>query len=368
MRLDGVTVWVRPKVPVARLLWLLGYAKKPGWQVGDLVSYLPDGELVPLLADAYATQAERAIAAGLLQGYRQVDEASPVLRGRLRTDDQLRRQYGIAVPLLVRYDDHTTDIAENRILRAASDRLAILPGVGPATRLRVRRPRHDLDVTPLTSGGSLPAWQPTRLNARYHDALWLAELILAGGAVEHGPGGIRLQGFLVDMYKVFEDFATAALGIALAAIEGNVAAQDPNYLDEASEVKMRPDLVWYITRHPAAVIDAKYKPEKPWGFPDADLYQLLAYTTALLLDQGHLVYAKGNEASRHWRIRNTGITITAHTLDLQASPLQILADVDGLAARSPPPSIEDHDRRPDGRLRAVPPALATSERNCTNGK
>jgi 5-methylcytosine-specific restriction enzyme subunit McrC len=40
----------------------------------------------------------------------------------------------------------------------------------------------------------------------------------------------------------------------------------------------------------------KYKAEKPGGFPDADLYQLLAYCTTLRLPVGHLVYAEGNEA------------------------------------------------------------------------
>ena len=41
----------------------------------------------------------------------------------------------------------------------------------------------------------------------------------------------------------------------------------------------------------SAVINAKYKAEKGAGFPNAALYQMLAYCTALRLPVGHLVYA-----------------------------------------------------------------------------
>ena len=53
---------------------------------------------------------------------------------------------------------------------------------------------------------------------------------------------------------------------------------------------MNPDLVWYRGGEALAVIDAKYKAEKVAGYPNADLYQMLAYCTALGLPAGHLVY------------------------------------------------------------------------------
>ena len=39
---------------------------------------------------------------------------------------------------------------------------------------------------------------------------------------------------------------------------------------------LRPDIVWKVRGSAVAVIDAKYKAEKPAGYPNADLYQLLA--------------------------------------------------------------------------------------------
>ncbi|HWG73527.1 MAG TPA: hypothetical protein VG184_05690, partial [Acidimicrobiales bacterium] len=315
VRAGPVTVWVDPKITVARLLWLLGWAKRPGWLGTGLIGYAPAPELVPALAEAFASQAERTLGAGLLQGYREIDDATTVLRGRLREHDQVAERHGMAIPLLVRYDDYRSDIAENQLLRAAAGRLLRLPGVGPAVRARLRALRGLLiDISDLVPGTPLPQWRPTRLNARYHDALWLAGIVLTGGAVDHEPGALRLDGFLVDMYQVFEDFVTVTLADALGAIGGRCRAQDRSFLDTDDEIDIRPDLVWRVGERPVAVIDAKYKAEQPAGFPQADVYQALAYATAYRLGEAHLVYAHGNEGARAWTVRNAGVRIIAHTL------------------------------------------------------
>lgn len=332
-RAGKLTVWIRPKVPIERILFLMGYARRPGWRTNDVDLTAAD-DLLPVLAEAFVVQAEAAVEQGLLQGYVEVDDQLTVLRGRLREQEQLRRRFGIAVPLLVRYDDHTVDIPENRLLRGATDLLLGLPGVAPKVRARLRGLRQILaEVTPLTRGTRLPSWQASRLNQRYHVALWLAELLLRDNSLDQAPGPVRVSGFLVDMAKVFEDFLTVTLTRALEARGGSCRAQDPHDLDSAGRVRMNPDLVWYQGGRPAAVVDAKYKAEKPAGFPNADLYQLLAYCTALGLTEGHLVYAKGNEPTVTHRIRNADITIHAHALDLAVAPDALLNQVDDLADR-----------------------------------
>lgn len=61
------------------------------------------------------------MAQGLLQGYRVTEESSTVLRGRLREADQMRRRFGLAIPMEVRFDDYSADIAENQLLRGGAD-------------------------------------------------------------------------------------------------------------------------------------------------------------------------------------------------------------------------------------------------------
>jgi 5-methylcytosine-specific restriction enzyme subunit McrC len=115
-----VMLWVKPKLTVARLLWLLGWARRGLFEAPGPVSLEASDDLVPALAEAFCAQAERALQQGLLQGYREVEGSEAVLRGRLRTGDQLRHRFGLAVPLLIRYDDFLADIAENQILKGYS--------------------------------------------------------------------------------------------------------------------------------------------------------------------------------------------------------------------------------------------------------
>lgn len=333
-RVGGVELWVAPKLPIRRLLFLLGFARSAkGWRDED-IGMLQAPNLLVAVAEAFARQATRALAQGLLQGYRSVEEALPVVRGRLREADQLRRRHGLPVPLEVRYDDFTIDIAENQLLRAASERLLRLSGLPNRLRASLLRVVLRLgDVVRLVPGHPLPRWQASRLNTRYHVALRLAELVLRGGSVERESGTVRVSGFMVAMNRVFEDFVTVALGEALTAYGGFCRRQDRWHLDEAHRIGMQPDLVWYEpSGQVAAVMDAKYKAAKPSGFPEADLYQMLAYCTVLGMRRGHLIYAKGNEPATAHTVRNTGIEIVQHALDLDRSPRQLLVDVEGLAA------------------------------------
>ena len=189
------------------------------------------------------------------------------------------------------------------------------------------------EISDLPRGAAIPLWMPNRLNARYADALWLAHVVLAAGSVEQNPGSVRLDGFLLDVYKIYEEFVTSILGTALEDVGGECTAQDNSTLDEEADIPIRSDLVWRVDGAPAAVIDAKYKAEKPSGFAQADLYQALAYAISYGLDRAHLVYAKGNEPSRTWTVRGAKVEITAHTLDLNKSPQAILAQISEIACR-----------------------------------
>lgn len=329
----GVELWIAPKLDIRRLFFLIGFARDQKiWRDEDLALH-EEPDLLSAIAAAFARQASRATEQGLLQGYRQVEEALPVLRGRLRSSDQLSRRFGLAIPLEVRYDEYDIDIAENQLLRGAAEVLLKIPQVRPIARQQLRRlVRSMADVTPARPGRNLPQWRATRLNARYHVALRLAELVLQGGSVDQTAGTVLVNGFVLDMAKVFEDFVTASLGAALSKQGGHCRAQDRWHLDEARRITMKPDLVWYrASGDVAAVVDAKYKAEKPSGFPYADLYQMLAYCTALDLARGHLVYAKGNEPPTSHVVRNNGVEIHQHTLDLTREPADLLTETADLA-------------------------------------
>jgi 5-methylcytosine-specific restriction enzyme subunit McrC len=320
-------------VEIDRLLFLAGYSRRGTTWQAEAVRLPVADDLVPAIAEALWRQTERAIHQGLLPGYVVVEESSPVLRGRLRETEQLHRHHGLPLPLEIRHDEFTTDIPENRILRTASERMLTVPRVTARSQQMLRRLLRDFtDVTPLPRGDPVPAWQATRLNARYHAALNLADLILRATSVEQGFGYLAANGFLIDMPALFEDFVTVALREAIVpSYGGRVRGQERNDFDEAGHVALRPDIVWRIRGAPAAVIDAKYKAEQPAGYPNADLYQVLAYCTVLGLRTGHLVYAKGNEVPARHVVRRSGIEIVCHALDLDIDPEGLLTQVRELA-------------------------------------
>jgi 5-methylcytosine-specific restriction enzyme subunit McrC len=331
-RIGNLEVHITPKVDIARLLFLVGYSKYGAAWRQETVPVAEAADLVAAVAQALWRQTERAIHQGLLPGYVVVEESSQVLRGRLRESEQLHRHRGLPLPLEIRHDEFTVDIPENQILRTVCERMLTVPRVDAQSQHMLRRLLRDFaDVTSLSRGDQVPAWQPTRLNARYHTALRLAELVLRATSVEHDRGGVAVNGFLLDMPRLFEDFVTAALREAIVPdYGGRVAGQDRSHFDEDKQVVLKPDIVWKIRGSAVAVIDAKYKAEKPAGYPNADLYQLLAYCTVLGLNRGHLVYAKGNEHPARHRVRHSGIEIFCHAIDLNQQPDELLAQIRNL--------------------------------------
>jgi 5-methylcytosine-specific restriction enzyme subunit McrC len=332
-RVGPVEVFIRPKVEIARLLFLLGYAEHGGAWQQDTVRVTSAADLIPVVAQALWRQTERAIHQGLLPGYVVVEESSQVLRGRLRESAQLHAHHGLPLPLEIRHDEFTIDIPENQILRTACQRMLSVPRVDPESLRMLRRLLRDFgDVTVIPRGSPVPLWEPTRLNVRYHAALRLASLVLDATSIEHEAGNVAVNGFLLDMPWLFERFVTVALREAITArFGGRVEDQVRYFLDQGRQVPLRPDIVWKVGGMAAAVIDAKYKAEKPAGYPNADLYQLLAYCTILGLPVGHLVYARGNASAARHVVRQSGIEILCHAIDLDQPPEQLMEQMNDLA-------------------------------------
>ena len=143
----------RPKVPIARLLFLLGYALHGGAWRPETVPVAEAPDLVPASPRRCGGRPNGRSHQGLLPGYVLVEESSQVLRGRLRESEQLRRHHGLPLPLEIRHDEFTVDIPENQILRTACERMLAVPRVDAESQRMLRRLLRDFsDVTPLPRG------------------------------------------------------------------------------------------------------------------------------------------------------------------------------------------------------------------------
>ena len=338
VRMGVLQVEVRPKAKVGltRLLFLLGYARDPGWR-DDTVLAHPDDDLWPALAESLVRLTRAALGPGVLQGYRTVDESLRTVRGRIRIGDQITRRPGQMVPIEVSYDEFTVDITENQILRTALRWMQGVPRLSDAARAGLGHLDGQLaGVSIVAPGLRLPEWRADRRNARYVPALRLAEIVLANASAETGPSGLQMAAFVVDMARVYEDFVGTALTEALARYPGGTRLQYPSRLDLPEgdgrpRISMAVDVVHTVRGRPTLVFDAKYKAASPTGtYPNADHYQMLAYCTALKVPTAWLVYANGPQGRR--RIVNSDVTVMEHSLDLSTGPADLLAQVDALAA------------------------------------
>lgn len=332
LTLDGHRVDIRPKLPISRLFFLFGYAQRRRLWLAEETRLDSTPDLVPAIATAFVRQLGVAVEQGLLQGYRERHDSATVVRGRIDFVEQFKRRPGLASPLELRFDEFTVDIDENRILAAALERLLRLPLLDPASRRKLLHFRGMFaGVEALPRGLPLPRTRDDRRSEHYQPALSLARLILANASIEHRVGEHTATAFLVDVAQVFEDFVSVALRDSLERSGGRVLSQRSDRLDALGHAVVRPDIVWQRHERIDAVIDAKYKAERPAGYPNADLYQMVTYCTRYGLRDGHLVYASGEETPKRVSIIGAPITVHCHALELTGSPEEILASVDRVA-------------------------------------
>ena len=334
VRAGEVELRITPKLPIHRLLWLIGYASDPkGWRDEQQVDLRETDDLVAAMAVSFVAASTRALAHGLLRGYRVMEEASVTLRGRLREADQVRRRLTVALPLEVRYDDYTVDIPENQLLLSAALRLRHLPDLPANTRGALHRLTALMgEVTPMVPGQQLPEVRFDQLNRHYRPAILLARLILSGRSLDQPPGETTAAGFLFDLNTVFEQWLRVALREALLPYGGYLRAPWPGHLDVAKSIFLRPDMVWERGGRPAGVVDAKYKSLHSEGVAsNPDLYQMLAYCTVLGLSAGHLVYAAGEQTPGRCVVINTRIAISTWAMHLDKPVTELMGEVNQLA-------------------------------------
>ena len=334
VEVGGLSALVRPKIGIPKLLSLACYAmgafRRRDWESFD---FREEVSLPDTLALALSAAARRAFARGLLYGYRAEEDALYTVRGRIRFDEQIRRRFGVPLPVEVGWDEFTDDILANRLVKAAAMRLR-------GMRLRSNDARRGLAWVSGMLGNvsaveypaaNVPSVTFDRLNERYRAVVGLARLILRHSAFESGRGGVRASGFSMDMNVVFEEFVTTALREKLGVSDRVLRAQARVNLDEGGQVRMYPDLSWWVGGRCVFVGDAKYKKTDSRRVPNADLYQLLAYATALGLPSGLLIYAKDEADTTTHIVAHSGKRLEIAALDLDGDFVDVLDSVGEIA-------------------------------------
>ena len=330
---DDLRILIRPKILPENLFLLLEVGlPSQAWRQ-EAFDYAISSDLLPSIVAFYARTLESTLARGLLHSYRPEEDRLVALRGRIDVARQFQ-QAGLRLPVACRYDEHTPDILDNRYLKAAA-RLALrVPEVRAEDRQRLLRQVAALeDVADCAvRADDLERLLMTRLNAHYEPALNLARLLLNDLTLIDQRGNRTARSFLVDMNRLFEDFVTQRLRRALRGwLE--VDDQVPAHLGLGRQVPIRPDLVFRNRGTDVYVGDIKYKLTADARAQANDYYQLLAYTTALDLPEGVLIYCLADDGrpERRVTVRHAGKVLHTLAIDLSGLPDSVNAAINEAA-------------------------------------
>jgi len=360
----GLQVLVQPKIPLRNLFLLLEVGlREQDWH-DEAVRFETTGDLLPALVSFFARTTETTLARGLYHSYREQHDRLIALRGRVDIARQLT-QPGVVLPTACRFTEFTADLIENSYLKAAVSRSLRVASVQAVDRRRLMQHLVTLedvaDVRHHHSDHDRVVF--SRLNEHYRPALRLARLVLANLTLQDVLGETQASSFMLDMNELFERFVTERLRRALRG-RLDVKGQHQDRLDEERYVTIKPDLLFSANGTPRFVADIKYKlTDDTAAGRAADYYQLLAYTTALDLPEGVLIYCldanrpdnsdidgasaatTGRESStptegtpddslpglRSIRVRNVGKVLHTYALDMSGTAEDVARNLDRLA-------------------------------------
>jgi len=326
---QGVQVNVAPRFPVYNVFYFLGLLDELKLDP-EKVEISANEDFLAVLFQSFIQSVNTATRKGLISGYVNRQDSLPVLKGRVDFSRQFKKHPGQYFPFEIAFDDFLEDIPENQILKKA---LQISLKYGLQSRnLRNQAQNLLFNFKDTSDVQVVPAWNASRLNSHYLDALRIAELIISGNGFHENSGDVLISGFSIDMYKVFEDFVAKQLAIRVNNSSDRLVTQKILTLDVGGLYKEKPDVIWYRDGRPFQVLDTKYKkPEGETQQRDSlnDLRQVISYASLLGLKQAHLVYGVAGNA-RSIETHQEGITVYTHGLDLGKSPADIQKQLDSL--------------------------------------
>lgn len=287
---EGNVLRMLPKVPLANLFAMLEVAYDlRGLKLLDgLVPAASLDDYYQRLAYVLAQRVRDRLHRGLYRRYVGERDRLPYLRGRLDVARSVRRPW--SPRLDCRFEEHRSDVDDNRILAWTLDRaLRCAPcsraEVRSSLRQTLRQLRHHATLTPCTVADCRGRTYD-RLNEDYRPLHALCAFLLSHTGPSHESGDQESLPFLVDMASLFERFVGRWLGQKLPP--GLTLRAEPP-LAVGNGLSWYPDLVVYDRRgRPLTVLDCKYK--RPPSPASDDVAQVVAYATHLRADEAVLIY------------------------------------------------------------------------------
>lgn len=352
VRLGGRTVQILPKIharsagdpereATGNLLHLLAYAGQLPVREHALAALRHrSDDWFEILTRLFAAHLGEEWRRGVVRRYETREDVLPMLRGKWRIGDQLRRPHE-KHRFAVAPDEFTADNALNRVFRFVVERLWQQTRDADNRRLlgELRHWMEDEAVALLpgiTAADAAPALL-TRLHRRYAPLLTLARLFLENGALDVRAGETDTFAFVLDMNRLFEGFVAGFLlrhrdEILPGPLKGcdllpqtRGAERHLARVNGRPTFRLKPDLAFRDADNTfPLLLDAKYKRlaagDARLGVSPEDFYQMFAYAHRYECSRVLLLYPQTAEMPaplrQRFAVSGTNKTITAATINL----------------------------------------------------
>jgi len=319
---QGCALEILPKIDVAggsdaettgnirkRLVHMLAVALDLKIDAGQVTALDWQREtLLEILIRLFSEKLVDAVRQGMPRRYVEHADDLPTLRGRLNVTRQFTALAVEPSRLACRFDPLTPDIALNRIMKAAATRVSrIARTTDNQRRLRELAFAYaDIADVPVLA----LRWDEVtldRTNARWHELLNLARVLLGERFQTTSAGGSDGFSLLFEMNTLFEEYVARMLKRALADTDLRVVNQGGRlYCLEADDRRQvfqtRPDILVKRGDVILQVIDTKWKriaariDDPKRGVSQADVYQMMAYGRLYRCDRLTLLYPHHRDA------------------------------------------------------------------------
>jgi 5-methylcytosine-specific restriction enzyme subunit McrC len=320
---SGTTLLIKPKVYPTCIFRMLAYVYT-GWKHDVFrdteVLYATNEFRLEPLVELFCELVAARVRRGLVQDYQNHEENLAVLRGRILFEKQVALNSIRPDRLFCGYQEQTTDNEDNQIVKWTLRYLARCGCWSTRTvhSLRVNL-RHFAGVTLRPPNrGALLGRVYNRMNDDYRLLHGFSRLFLENRAITEHVGEWQFRGFLLDMNLLFEAFVARAFLAATRPTHFVAYPQREDLLSEPPSIPIwtKPDVTIYDGSRAAAVVDAKYK--RLCGSPgNPDVYQMLAYGTALECARAYLFYPSTEwESDAIIEVRHSPIKICVRGVDI----------------------------------------------------
>lgn len=267
--------------------------------IHEPIANVADGHAPTLhewLIERFLDQLDVLLARGIRLQYVEREDNLTAARGKLLPRQNLMHNRFAPHRFYCRFDELSIDRPENRLIRAALDRVA-RSTAEPGSKRRAKSLVERLHEVPpsVRIGPDFAAWRDDRLMAHYRDIRFTCRWILNEEAPAPAHGRQRMFGCFVRASSLFEGYVTEWIRQRFAKLPAfagyELTAQsskqfcwpDPRRAGSRAEV-MRPDMVVSRKIHNIdqviGVLDAKWKQSSATdSMSRADLYQMISYAT-----------------------------------------------------------------------------------------